>query len=92
MPRFVVASRGEHWDAVRASLAELSRLASGGEVDLNDVGKGLSRLVIAVRAAFDDAGLPSVRLKAAVRALDLKTPKSALEAFVGSPAAPDPNE
>ena len=84
MARFVVRSRGENWDTVRAALVELTQLVSDEHVDLNRVGKGLSRLAVAVLATFDEAGIPSIRLRATVRALDLATPKRALEAFVES--------
>jgi hypothetical protein len=83
MPRFVVRAEGPEWEALRADVAALSAIAAGAEVNLNDLARALGRVVAGVGAAFTRARLPSVRLAAAEKALDLKTGKSELEAFVG---------
>lgn len=87
-PRFVVRPDGEAWVALRRAVAELAELVGREEVDMNALGHTLSACVTSARAAFEQASLPSLRLEAASRALDLKTPKSALEAFI----APSPTK
>lgn len=82
MPKFVVRVEGPIWEEVRRSVAALSREVDGESADLNRVGKALASVVGAVAAAFTQAELPSLRMSAAQRALDLKTPRGALEAFV----------
>ena len=82
-PRFVVRADGEPWVGLRRAAAELGELVAREEVDMNALGHALSACVTHARAAFERAALPSLRLEAARRALDLKTPKSALEAFLG---------
>lgn len=84
-PRFVVRAEGAHWVDIRRAAEELGELVRAEEVDMNRLGHALSALVVGARAAFEAAALPSLRLEAAKRALDLKTPKSALEAFVRGP-------
>lgn len=82
MPKFVVRVEGPVWQEVRRSVAELARETEGPTADLNRVGKALAAVVGAVAASFAHAELRSVRMTAAQRALDLKTPRGALEAFV----------
>lgn len=82
-PRFVVRADGAAWEAVRLSASDLAELVSREEVDMNALGHALGALVGAVRDAFEAAALPSMRLAAAARALDLKTSKSALSTFLG---------
>jgi len=82
MPRFVVRAEGPEWEALRAEVASLAALAGGDEVDLNHLARTLGRVVAGVGAAFARAGLPSVRLAAAEKALDLRTKNSELQAFV----------
>lgn len=82
-PRFVVRPEGEHWVEVRRAAREIAALIEAEEVDLNRLGRALAALVAGTSAVFDAAALPSLRLEAAKKALDLKTAKSALEAFVG---------
>lgn len=81
-PRFVVRAEGAHWIEIRRAASDLGELVGAEEVDLNRLGHALAALVAGVRAAFEVAALPSLRLAAAKKALDLKTRKSALEAFV----------
>jgi hypothetical protein len=83
MPKFVVTPQGEVWDRLRVEVTRLASLASGETVDLNQLGKALAAVVTASLSAFDTAGLPSVRMRAAAKALDLTTKKSELEHFVG---------
>lgn len=84
-PKFLVRADGEAWVALRRASAELAELVARDEVDMNSMGHALSALVTCARSTFELAALPSLRLEAARRALDLKTPKSALEQFVGRP-------
>lgn len=81
-PRFVVRAEGEPWVAVRRATSDLAALVQADEVDMNVLGHALGALVGAARDAFEAAALPSLRLEAARRALDLRTKKSKLEAFL----------
>ena len=81
-PRFVVRAEGAHWVEIRRAAEELRALVHADEVDLNRLGHALSALVAGGRAAFEAASLPSLRLAAAKKALDLRTRKGSLEAFV----------
>ncbi|MDQ3031251.1 MAG: hypothetical protein M3Y87_02465 [Myxococcota bacterium] len=81
MPRFVVRAEGTEWDSLRRELASMGAVAAAEQVDMNELGKSLARTVTCVRAVFVSAAMPSVRMDAAVRALDLRTPKSELERF-----------
>ena len=84
MPKFVVRSDGEAWRALASELEKASALVRGADVNLNDLAKSLASIAIAVRRVFVDAGLASVRMDAAVKALDLRTKKSELERFARS--------
>ena len=53
-----------------------------GEVRLDALGKSLAAVTVATRGVFGAAGVPSMRIEAAMKALDLRTKKSELEAFV----------
>lgn len=81
MPRFVVEPRGDTWAALRAAIGALAERVAAEHVDLNGLGKDLGAVVRAARAVFGEAGLPSVRLAAAAKALDPVTKRSQLEAF-----------
>jgi hypothetical protein len=82
MPRFVIrtdvpAARTLH-DALERAASDLRQ----DELNLNELGKVLHAVMAAARETFSAAGLPSVRMDAATKALDLRTSKSALERFV----------
>ena len=82
MPRFVIRT---DLPAARALHDALERAASdlrNDEVNLNELGKALHAVLAAARETFGAAGLPSVRMDAAAKALDLRTSKRALERFV----------
>ena len=83
MPRFVVRPEGPAWDTLTGAVRQLASLVAAEEVDLNVLGASLAAVVGGARAVFVAAGLPSVRMDAAHKALDRQTPKSALESFVG---------
>ena len=83
MPKFLVRAEGEVWRTLAQDLERMVAITSGPEVNMNDLGRALASIVGSVRAAFVSAGLPSVRMDAAAKALDLRTPKSALESFAG---------
>jgi hypothetical protein len=83
VPKFVVLAEGPTWDAIRRAASQVAELVARDEVDMNALGHALGALVSGVRAGFEGAALPSLRLDAAARALDLKTPKSALLVFLG---------
>ena len=84
MPR---ASLPKSHEAIR-SLAEshrsLGAVIHAEPVDLVELGKGLEDLVQALHQTIKASGRTSVRLEAAELALDLKTTKSSLIAFIES--------
>jgi hypothetical protein len=82
MPRFVIPTDGPSPRALHAALERAASDLRGEELNLNDLGKTLHAVMAAARETFRSAGLPSVRLDAAEKALDLRTSKSALERFV----------
>jgi hypothetical protein len=83
MPKMDVSTEGEAWDALRASADRLRELAGRPTVNLVDLGKAYQALAKAMLEATKASGQTSARFEAVVRALDLKTPKSALHAFLG---------
>lgn len=74
-------------EAVRAALStSLDRareLVRADTVDGVELGKALAAITSAVRAVYVEAGVPSMRMAAAEKALDLRTKKTELETFVG---------
>jgi len=86
MPRFVIQAQGELWAKVRTDVAQLQGIVGADVVDLNDLGKALAALVAGTAAVFAASGLASVRMEAASKALDRKTPKSELERFARPPS------
>ncbi len=81
MPRFIVRPEGDAWRALAQELERMTAMVCAPEVNLNDLGRSLAGVVRHARGVFVAAGLPSVRMDAAAKALDLTTGKSALEAF-----------
>lgn len=82
-PRFT--PNGPPWLAVRQRLAELDETLIPTELDSLVVAKGFAALAVAMLAAVRSSGAQSMRFGAVAKALDLKTPKSHLEAFLGQP-------
>lgn len=82
MPKFLVRSDGEGWRALTIELDRAAAMVRRDEVNLNELGKSLAAVVGAARQVFVEAGLSSVRMDAAVKALDLRSKKSELERFV----------
>ncbi|MBX3272668.1 MAG: hypothetical protein KF729_20575 [Sandaracinaceae bacterium] len=68
--------------ALRAALARMSALADEPRVNLVELAKAYQALAAAMARLARDAGRPSLRFDAIERALDLRTPKSALRAFL----------
>lgn len=83
MSKLDVSTQGDAWDALRASVGRLHELADRPEVNLVELGKAYQAVAKAMLAATSAAGQTSLRFDAVVRALDLRTPKSALLAFLG---------
>src|SRR5688572_8564269 len=74
------------WQQVRDSLGRLTGVvesAANGPVDLMRFADEFGVLARAYLAALTLQGKTSMRMESVVRALDLKTPKSALERFLG---------
>jgi len=76
---------GPPWIALRQRLAALDEKLAPAELDTLDVAKGFAALAVAMLAAVRSSGAQSMRFAAVAKALDLKTPKSHLEAFLGQP-------
>lgn len=68
--------------ALRDALERAAGILREDQVNLNDLGKALHAAMAAARETFRAAGLPSLRMDAAEKALDLRTARSALERFV----------
>lgn len=82
MPKLTPTTEGPAWDALRAALARMSTLTEAPEASLVALGKAYAGLAEAVLAVAEASGQTSARFAAVKKALDLKTPKSALEAFL----------
>ncbi|HJL16354.1 MAG TPA: hypothetical protein RMH99_11900 [Sandaracinaceae bacterium LLY-WYZ-13_1] len=82
MPKMDVSTDGEAWDTLRDRLDRLRALADRPEVNLVDLGKAYQAVAGAMLEAARASGQSSARFEAVVRALDLKTPKSKLRAFL----------
>jgi hypothetical protein len=82
------------WNAVREQLTRLTASVDGapdGHVDLMRFADGYLALAKAYLIALTLQGKTSMRVESVVRALDLKTPKSALERFLGRRDEPPVN-
>jgi hypothetical protein len=76
----------EHWQQVADDLRRLvAQIETAGRPDLEPWAKGFARAANSYRAAIGQDGATSLRIDAVCRALDLRTPKSALKTFVGAP-------
>lgn len=81
MARMQTKPEGPAWDALREALARMQRLVEGDSLHLVDLGKAYAALASAMLAAAEASGQTSARFRAVARALDLRTPRSAIEAF-----------
>lgn len=70
---------------VRRVLSHLLHLTSAPQVDLLALGKSYAELSRALLTVVQNLGKTSMRFEAAVKALDLRTPKSALQQFLNKP-------
>ena len=83
MGKLDVTTEGEAWDGLRAGVARLDALSRQPTVNLVDLGKAFRAVAEGMVAVTAASGQTSARFEAVVRALDFKTPKSALAAFLG---------
>lgn len=91
MTRPNVSIEGSTGDALRAHVRDLSTMLDGKRVDLTEMGKLYERITRTLLEAIEQGGLSSLRFRAAAKSLDLKTPKSRLQSFLGdTPAEVDP--
>ncbi|MGE0788427.1 MAG: hypothetical protein AB7S26_22320 [Sandaracinaceae bacterium] len=88
MARLRVSTETERFRLLDARLAALRALIAEPEVDLVELGKSFASLAAAIEAAATERGPSSVRFRAVTKALDLRTPRSLLEAFVGDVNVP----
>jgi hypothetical protein len=82
MGRYEVTARTARFEEVRNALERIRVLLDGPTVNLIGLGKAYQALATAIEAATSENGPPSLRFRAVVKALDLRTPKSSLESFV----------
>lgn len=75
-------TEGEAFDALRAAHAAMGARLAGDAVHLVDLAKSYQAIAGAMAEVARASGRPSVRFEACVKALDLRTKKSALSAFV----------
>lgn len=85
MAKFVIRSNEPAARALADAVESLSSLLREEELNLNTLGERLHLIVVAARGVFTAQNLPSVRMDAAVKALDLRTGKSELAAFARPP-------
>lgn len=77
-----VKTEGPHWDALRDAIESLREVTERPAANLVDLGKAYQRLAAAMLEVATASGQTSARFEAVVRALDLRTPKSVLHAFL----------
>ncbi len=82
MSRMEVTTDSDRFEALRHALDAMRALTEQPRVNLVTLAKAFQRVAVTMRAAATEHGPPSTRLAAVERALDLKTPKSRLEAFL----------
>lgn len=75
----------EVYAAARAQLTAMDQALSAEPIDLMGLAKHYAALSIAMVDVARAAGQTSVRFEAVRRALDLRTPKSALQRFLDEP-------
>lgn len=82
MSRYDVRTAGPAWDALRDAADRVARAAADETTNLVELGKAYAALAVAMQAVTAASGQTSARYDAAAKALDLKTPKSKLAAFL----------
>jgi hypothetical protein len=82
MTRPDVTLEGKTGDSLRAAVRELAGMLDDKVVNLTQLGKVVARLAQHLLGAVEESGLSSQRFRAVAKALDLKTPKSSLAAFL----------
>ena len=70
------------WQTVRVQLRAFDPLFAADPVNALAVAKQFQALATALLTAMEAGGTPSMRFRAVNKALDLKTPKSKLAAFL----------
>ena len=80
--RAISAEMASSFGALREAHAKLGALIERPSVNLIELAKAFTAVASAMASIARDAGRPSLRFDAVERALDLRTPKSALRAFV----------
>ena len=83
MTRLGVSIENSTGDALRAHVQDLSALLEGEHVDLAALGKVFGKIAQTLLEAIEQSGESSLRFRAVATALDLKTAKSRLLAFLG---------
>lgn len=68
--------------ALREELERMLAMTRADEVPLDELGKSLGAIARAIHGVFVASKTPSMRIDAAVKALDLRTKRSELESFV----------
>ena len=76
------ASHPDPWQAVRLQWRALDPCLAAEPVNALAVAKQFQALAAALLAAMEAGGTPSTRFRVVNKALDLKTPKSKLAAFL----------
>lgn len=84
MSKYRIEPHGEPWYQLREQCRLLVLLLEQSPLQLVDLGKRLETTIGAALRAVESQGISSLRLAAAAKALNLKTPKSSLEAFLSS--------
>ncbi|MFK7985560.1 MAG: hypothetical protein AB8I08_05975 [Sandaracinaceae bacterium] len=77
-----VSTEGPAWDGLRDAVRRLSALSGADTVSLHELGKAYATLARSMLEVTAAAGQTSVRYRVIDKALDLRTKKSELMAFV----------
>ncbi len=80
----IPAPEFDAWTAVSVELSTLDPLLAAKPVNALAVAKQFQALAAAMRVAMESHGTASSRFRAVTKALDLKTPKSKLAAFLAN--------
>jgi hypothetical protein len=70
------------WQELAAALSAMSAMLAQPSMNLVQLAERFETAANALLAGAQQSGLSSLRLRAVVKALDLKTPKSTLERFL----------
>ena len=76
-------TRGPAWDTLRGALDTMQAVAGAPRASHVELGKAFAAVASAMLEVAHAAGQTSVRYSAVAKALELRTKKSLLEAFVG---------